>query len=148
MRPSKSLIDFNKQLLFGETGAVIGTPLAPLVTARFTADPSIISFSAVLGGLVAGSIGWLIVKISDEKKRGGNAVLNLTGQIALFTPAAFILGLMVYQPTLFLVARHLIRDGEKGRLFRAHLAIRRVFSFLVAINLYRIALHRLAGKRI
>ena len=31
MRPSKSLIDFNKQLLFGEIGAVVGTPLAPTV---------------------------------------------------------------------------------------------------------------------
>ena len=148
MRPSKSLIDFNKQILFGETGAMIGTPLAPYVTSRFTADPSIISLSAVLGGLVAGSVGWLIVKVRDEKKRGANSVLHLTRQIALFTPAAFIAGLMVYQPTLFLVARHLIKDGERV-VYSALVSQFAAFSlFLVTINLYRIALRRFAGKRI
>jgi hypothetical protein len=148
MRPSQSLIDFNKQILFGETGALVGTPLAPFFTARFTTDPSIISFSAVLGGLVAGSIGWLIVKVRDEKRHGANSVLDLTSQIALFSPAAFLVGLTVYQPTLFLVARHLIKDGERV-VYSALISQFAAFSlFLVAINLYRIALHRFAGKRI
>ncbi len=148
MRPSKNLIDFNKQLLFGETGAAIGTPLAPLVAAHFTADPSIISFAAVVGGLVVGSLAWLIVKIRDEKKHDANSVLQLTSQIALFSPVAFIVGLMVYQPTLFLAARHLIKSGERVAYSALISQIAAFSLFLVAINLYRIALHRFAGKRI
>jgi hypothetical protein len=148
MRRFNSLIDFNKQILFGETGALIGTPLAAYVAARFTTDPSVLSFSVVLGGLVAGSLAWLIVKIRDEKKRGANSVFHLTGQIVLFSPAAFVVGLIVYQPTLFLVARRLIKGGERV-LYSALISQFTAFSlFLVAINLYRIALHRYAGKRI
>jgi hypothetical protein len=148
MRVSKSLVDFNKQILFGEIGSVIGIPLAPLITSRFTTDPSIISFSAVLGGFLAGSVFWLLIKSQDEKGRGANSVLNLAVQIAFFSPAAFIVGLIVYQPTLFLVTRHLLTSGHLV-VYSAVVSQCAAFSlFLVSINIYRIALYRIAGRRI
>ena len=148
MRVSKSLVDFNKQILFGEIGSVIGIPLAPLIASRFTTDPSIISFSAVLGGFLAGSVFWLLIKSQDEKGRGANSVLNLAVQIAFFSPAAFIVGLIVYQPTLFLVTRHLLTSGHLV-VYSAVVSQCAAFSlFLVSINIYRIALYRIAGRRI
>ena len=148
MRVSKSLVDFNKQILFGEIGAVVGIQLAPLVTSWFTANPDIISLAAVLGGQVAGSVVWLIVKSRDEKGPGAHSVLNLAVQIAFFSPAAFIVGLIVYQPTLFLVTRHLLRNGNLV-VYSALISQFAAFSlFLVSINIYRFALYRIAGKRI
>jgi hypothetical protein len=148
MRLSKSFIDFNKQILFGEIGAVVGIQLAPLVTSCFTADPSIISLAAVLGGPLAGSVLWLMVKSHDEKRRGANSVLNLAVQIAFFSPAAFIIGLIVYQPTLFLVARHMLKSGNLV-VYSVLISQFAAFAFfLVAINIYRLVLYRIAGKRI
>ena len=95
MNLSKRCVDYNKQLLFGKTGALVGTPLFPCVGSHLTADPAVISFCAVVGGLVTGSLFWLIVKISDEKKQGSHSVWRVGGQIAWFTPAAFVVGLMV-----------------------------------------------------
>jgi len=147
-RPSWGLLDFNKQIIVGEISALVGVPLAPSITARFNTNPSIIALSAILGGMLAGSIGWLAIRIRDERICGKKSVLNLASEIAFFSPAAFLLGLLVYQPTLFLIARHLLREG--GHVVQSALLSQSAAfaSFLVAINLYRIALRRFAGKRI
>ena len=148
MRPSRSCIDYNKQLTSGELGALVGTPLLPLVISQFTRNSNIISGSAVLGGYVTGSALWFIVKIHDEKRRGSHSMRRLAGQIAWFSPAAFVVGLLVYQPTLFLVTRWLIEDGIA--VVGAVLASQTLaFAlFLAAMNVYRLLLHRFAGQRI
>jgi hypothetical protein len=148
MRLSKRFVDFNKQLLFGEIGALMGTPLFPLITSHVTDDPTIISFSAVAGGLVAGSVFWLVVKVYDERKRGLLSVRYLAGQMAWFSPAAFILGLMVYQPTLFLVSRHLIKSGAWVVLAVVASQILAFALFLVAMNLYRLVIYWAVKERI
>jgi hypothetical protein len=148
MRLSKRFVDFNKQLLFGEIGALMGTPLFPLITSHFTDDPAVVSFSAVIGGLAAGSIFWLVVRVYDERRRGLHWVRHLAGQIVWFSPAASVLGLLIYQPTLFLVARHLIKAG--ALVVHAVLASQALaFTlFLVAMNLYRLMISRTGKKRI
>ncbi len=142
MRISKRFIDFNKQLLFGEMGALTGTPLFPLITAQLTSDAAIISFSAVVGGLVAGSVFWLLMKIRDERKHGTVSVRHLAGQIAWFSPAAFILGLLIYQPTLFFAARHLIKS-QTPVVYAVLASQALAFTlFLAAMNLYRLLVNR------
>jgi hypothetical protein len=148
MRPSGGVFDFNKQILFGEIGAIVGIQLAPLVTSAFTAAPSILALAAVLGGQFAGSVAWIVMKRRDERRRGPNSVLNLAVQIAYFSPAAFIVGLIVYQPTLFLVTRHLLKDGNLVAYSALISQIAAFSLFLVAINIYRIALYWVSGKRI
>ena len=148
MKLPPGFIDFNKQLLGGEIGALAGTPLFPLVAARFTRDPALLSFAAVVGGLLAGSAVWLVVKVHDEHRNGKATVRGLAGQIAWFTPAAFVLGLLVYQPTLFLLGRHLIRRGDPlvvAVLLSQALAF---VLFRAAMNLYRLVLHRTGAARI
>jgi len=148
MKPPSGFVDFNKQLLGGEIGALAGTPLFPLVIARFTRDPALLSFAAVVGGLLAGSAVWLVVKVRDEHWNGKATIRSLAGQVAWFTPAAFLLGVLVYQPTLFLLGRHLIRRGNP--LVVAVLASQALaFAlFLAAMNLYRLVLHRTGAARI
>lgn len=148
MRLSKRFVDFNKQLLFGEIGALTGTPLFPLITSHFTDDPAVVAFSAVIGGLAAGSVFWLVVRVYDERKRGLHWVRRLAGQIVWFSPAASVLGLMIYQPILFFVARHLIKTG--ALVVHAVLAsqVLAFTSFLVAMNLYRLMISRTGKERI
>ena len=146
MRLSQRFVDYNKQLFFGEIGALAGAPVFPFITSRLTKDPSIISFSAVVGALVAGSVFWLVVKVYDEKKRGSHSLWHLAGQVAWFSPAAFLISLMVYQPTLFLAARSLIMGGTFV-VYAALVSQLLAFAFyLVAMNVYRLALHRLTGR--
>jgi hypothetical protein len=144
---SKRCVDFNKQVLFGEIGALVGTPLFPYVASRWTSDPDVISSFAVIGGLVTGSAFWLVVKVYDEKRRGAHSAWRLAGQIAWFTPAAFVVGLMTYQPTLFLVARWMIRGGAV--LIVAVLTSQALAFglFLGAMNIYRLAVHQIMGER-
>lgn len=141
-------VDFNKQLLFGEIGALIGIPLFPFIASFVTDEASVLSLLAVVGGLVTGSAFWLVAKIGDEWKQGRRSALRLAGQIAWFSPAAFCIGLMVYQPTLFLVARWLIRSGVTV-VFAALASQALAFGlFLAAMNIYRLAVLRFAGERI
>jgi hypothetical protein len=146
MQLSQRFIDYNKQLLFGEIGALAGTPVFPLITSRLTKDPSIISFSAVVGALVAGSVFWLVVKVYDERKRGSHSLWHLAGQVAWFSPAAFLISLMVYQPTLFLAARSLIMRGTFVVLAALVSQMLAFAFYLVAMNVYRLALHRITGR--
>ena len=49
-----STLDFNRELLFGEVGALLAAnPVASLV-ARFTSNPGVISGAAVAGTLAGG----------------------------------------------------------------------------------------------
>lgn len=142
---SQRLVDFNKQIVLGEVGAAVGTPLAPWITARFTHDPNVISLAAVVGGLIAGSLFWLVTKFRDEHRQGAASLRRLAGHIAYYTPAAFVLGLVSYQPALFLVTRHLIVRGQHEALAAVIGQAVAFGLFLVAINLYRLALQRIAG---
>lgn len=146
MNLSKRCIDYNKQLLFGEIGALVGTPLFPSVASHWTGDPNLLSWSAVAGGLVTGSVFWLAVKICDEQRRGSRSVGRLAGQIAWFTPAAFVIGLLVYQPTLFLMSRELISHGNAVAVAVVASQALSFGLFLGAMNIYRLALYRIAGE--
>lgn len=146
MSLSKEFVDFNKELLFGEIGALIGIPLFPFLVSHFTHDPGVISSAAVIGGMVTGSCFWLVVKIGDEKGHGRRAARHLARKIAYFTPAAFVLGLLTYQPTVFFVSRWLIVNGDNvvyAALFSQALAF---MFFLAAMNLYRLVIHRLTTE--
>ena len=148
MTPAKRFLNFNKQLLFGEIGAVIGTPLTSVVTSHFTDDAAVIAFSAVVGGLLSSSLFWLIVKIRDERRGGARSVRHLAGQIAWFSPAAFVLGLLTYQPTLFLMGRWLIKRGVAVAAAVLASQVLAFTLFAIAMNLYRLILHRTVRKRI
>lgn len=144
----KRFLNFNKQLVGGEIGALTGAPLFSAIAARLSDDPAVISFSAVIGGLVISSLFWLVIKFRDERREGARAARRLAGQIAWFSPAAFVLGLITYQPTLFFAGRYLIKRGVA--VVPAVLAAQALafLLFVVAMNGYRMILLGAAGKRI
>lgn len=148
----KRFFSFNKEIVFGEIGALIFIPLFSLITSKFTSSSNIISISAVIGGMIGGAIFWLAIRIYDnyygDDKSERESLNKLSLDIAYFAPAAFILGLIVYQPTLFFLSRHLLNIGDKV-IYSVILSQAISFwCFLILMNVYRIILYKFFGKRI
>ena len=146
MKLSREFVHFNRELIFGEIGALIGILLAPLIVSRYTSDAAILSSSAVGGGMVMGSVFWLLTSVGHETARGTDLVWRLGRKIVFFSPAAFVLGLLVYQPVLWLLSYWLIAWGVHV-LWAAWLSQTVAFAlFLSVMNLYRWLMHRLGGR--
>jgi len=146
--PAPTALDFNKELLCGECGALIVANAAALLAAHFTPRPTIISATAVVGTLVGGSFFWLAVRLYDRSRRVGYARKEMTSDIGYFTPAAISLGLVVYDPSLYATSQYLLRrDSPVAWAVTAGQGI--AFGlFLAAMNVYRVFLRRICGKRL
>lgn len=145
---NKKTFNFNKQLLIGEIGAVICAPLVSYIFSLFTQKSSIISASAVGGSIFGAAIFWLATKIYDKKKEKKFSTPNLAKDIAYFTPAAFLLTLLLYYPTLYLLSHYLLLQGDKVLLSVIPSQIIAFLLFLVGINLYRLLLYKFLGKQL
>jgi hypothetical protein len=148
MPATASTLDFNRELIFGEVGALLAAnPVASLV-ARFTSSPGVISGAAVAGTLAGGGLFWLGARIYDQCRDRDLDHRALAADIAYFTPAALVFGFAVYDPAIFLTSRHLLRGGD--RVFPAVLLAQAVafVLFLGCMNLYRLLLLRLVGRRL
>jgi hypothetical protein len=144
----QTTLDFNREILFGECGALLLAELAAAAAAHFTRSPAVISSCAVAGTLLGGGLFWLAARVFDavrEKRFGARA---LASDIGYFTPAAVILGLVVYDPSIYLTSHHLLNQG--GRVARSVLAGQLVAFglFLLGMNAYRLLLLRFRGKRL
>lgn len=148
MKISKAFFDFNKEIFFGELGALICIPLFSELMAQFTSRATFISFSAILGALIGGSTFWLAMRVYDKERKRKYSLGGLVEDIAYFTPAAFVLGLIIYQPVLFFVSHHLLVLGDKV-LFSVLVSQASAFLlFLISINVYRSLLYKFVGEKL
>jgi hypothetical protein len=138
----KRVIDFNKEILFGEFGALISAPIAAFIISQFTKSASFISAIAVLGSLAGASLFWIAMRAYDENRR--HEISHLATDVGYFTPAAFLTTLLFYYPTLFLLSRHLINQDYRI-MSSVVLSQFLAFSmFLIVINLYHHYLWKIA----
>ncbi len=86
---TKNTINFNKEIIFGEIGALIGTPLSSYIISKFIPSVRAIAFSAVLGGIIGGALFWLFMRSYDKKIEKKFSVKNLAEDIIYFTPLLF-----------------------------------------------------------
>lgn len=159
----RSTFDFNKEILFGELGALLGAPLlsfivaglitSPNISSFVVADnpakiPSIISSFAVIGAILGAAVFWLLMRAYDEKKRKELSLKHLASDISYFTPGAFVLTLLVYYPLLFLISKHLLNQDYRV-LSSVILSQFVAFSlFLISINIYRRFIWKYFGKKL
>ena len=139
----KALIDFNKEILFGELGAVLSAPAMAYITSLLTQNTRTISALAVIGSIVGASLFWILMKIHDEKVRHIFSGRHLVKDIEYFTPAAFLCTLLFYYPTLFLFSRHLLTQDYKVVSSVIISQIAAFILFLAALNAYRYVLYNL-----
>ncbi|MDE1874619.1 MAG: hypothetical protein KGI79_01645 [Patescibacteria group bacterium] len=133
----KSFVDFNKEIIFGELGALIMANLLAYISSHFTSNDSAIAVWAVVGTLLGGSIFWLAARIYDKFRDYRSKPADLAKDISYFTPAAIVLGFLIYDPSIYFVSRYLLRQGhwvETSVIVGQAIA----FSlFLFCMNVYR-----------
>ena len=137
---------FNRAILWGELGALAGVPLAPWMVSAFTRDPSTLALAAVIGGLLGGSVLWIGARLRSQRGRGRQAARRLARDIAWFSPASCVAGLLLYQPGLFLLTRHLLRAGRPAAVAAIGSQAVAFGLFLLALNAYRWVVCRLTGR--
>ena len=142
----KNTINFNKEIIFGEIGALIGAPLISYIVSRFTSVIKFISFSAVIGGIIGGVLFWLFMRVYDKKIYKKFSIKNLAEDIIYFTPIAFLISLFMYYPLLFFFSEHFLESQYKI-LYSVIFAQLIAFSFfLVMMNFYRYFLAKIYKK--
>jgi hypothetical protein len=142
----QSTLDFNKEILFGECGALLAANPTAYAVSRFTRNASLISWSAVAGTLIGGALFWLLARIYDKVRQRRFDAKVLASDIGYFTPAAILLGFLVYDPSIYFTSHELLREGDRvvdsvlvGQLVAFAL-------FLLCMNIYRLLLLRFRGK--
>jgi hypothetical protein len=144
--PKQSTLNFNREILVGECGALLMASPASVIVSHFTRNASVISSSAVAGTLVGGALFWLLARIYDKVRERSLNARGLASDIGYFAPAAVVLGLLVYDPSIYFTSRHLLNLG--GKVGDSVLAGQFVaFAlFLLFMNIYRLLLLRIRGK--
>jgi hypothetical protein len=142
----QSTLDFNREILIGECGALLAAnPTATLVS-QFTRNASVISFSAVAGTLLGGSLFWLAARVYDMVKRKHFDAKALASDVGYFTPAAVMLGFLVYDPSIYFTSHHLLREGDRVEYSVIVGQVAAFTLFLGCMNIYRLLLLRIRGK--
>lgn len=142
----RDLIDFNKQILFGEVGSLLGAQLCVVISYLFTNTPGEISWFAVAGSLIGAVVFWLVVRIRDERRKKRFSLKKLGGDVAVYTPAAVVLVVVVYQPALYFLTRFFLDYGVQRVVSSSIAQLLSFLLFLILINGYRLLLIRFFKK--
>ena len=142
----KSTLNFNKEIVVGEIGALIGAPLLSFIVSRVTSHPRDVSIAAVLGAAIGACSSWLAMRIRDRGKERNFSARTLAHDIAYFTPAALLLTVTVYYPTLYVLSGDLLHVEHRvvSSVIISQLAA--FLLFLLLINVYRYLLAKIVGK--
>ncbi len=148
MKISKEAWNFNKEILFGEVGALIGAPTFGVIASHYFTNSKVLSSSAVIGAIIGASLFYLSMRIYDKSKQKTFSEKGFVKDLAYFTPAAFILTTLVYYPSLFFISEYLI-EYQFRIVFSIILSQFAAFAFfLISINLYRYILLKLTGRNL
>jgi len=142
MKLDSRTIDFNKEILFGEIGALTGAVLLGVVAFFIHKNPNWVSTLTLLGSIAGGSIFWWITRIYDEKRRNEFSIKKLGKDLSLYTPVAILIALLISFPTVFFVTHAIsakIRFDFLGSLVGE---LSGFILFVVLMNAYRYILKR------
>lgn len=142
----KNSLNFNKELIFGEIGAITGAPLTAYIVSQLVHNTKIISFSAVIGAVLGQAVFWVSMRFYDKNRESNYSIKRLGEDLIFFTPVAFFLALFLYYPSIYFISGYLIKDQFKVIYAVISSQIIGFFLFLIAINLYRYILAKIYGK--
>jgi hypothetical protein len=142
----QSTLDFNREILFGECGALVTANPAATLVAHFTTSASIISSAAVAGTLIGGAAFWLVARIYNQVREKRFSAKVLATDVGYFTPAAVVFGFLVYDPSIYLTSHHLLKSGVRVEYSVIVGQVVAFALFLACMNFYRLLLLRIRGK--
>jgi|WetSurMetagenome_2_1015567.scaffolds.fasta_scaffold46691_2 hypothetical protein len=148
IKVSKEALDFNKEILFGEIGSLVGIQIATLLSIHFPRHSNLIPYFIVLGASVIGSLFWLLARIYYKSKKGKYSEKNFITDMEFFTPASVLFAVLFYYPALFFTSKFLL-EHSKAIEFSAILSqVVAFLVFLLAINIYRYILLKVFNKKL
>jgi len=145
---SREAINFNKELIFGEIGAMVGAPLASYVGSRFTSSIDTIATITVIGAAIGASLFWICMRIYDKLKDTELSRKKFLEDLAYLVPVASLLVFTIYYPSLFLLSRYLLENDYRAVTSAVISQISAYVLFLLAINTYRYSLLKIMGRKL
>ncbi|MES2213597.1 MAG: hypothetical protein V4473_02035 [Patescibacteria group bacterium] len=146
MEMHPTIFNFNKEIIFGESGAFIFVNVGVPIISHFTRNPTYIAFSAVGSTLLGGSIFWLAARIYDRENNSKINIKKIASDIGYFTPAAIILGLIIYDPSIYFLTHYLLTHEYQTQVSVLIAQVVSFFLFLIFMNIYRHLLYKIRGK--
>ena len=143
---NQRVVDFNKEILIGEAGALLGAPIFGFLSSLISRSPNFVSFSTLLGSIIGASSSWLIARVQDEKKRGKLSRKKIAKDLSLYTPIAFLIALLAAYPTVVLVTHSLFIRERISYLSSFVGELCGFVVFLILINAYRYLLSHKMNK--
>jgi len=141
-----STFKFNREILIGELGAVFVVNLVAAAAAHYTRNAAVVASSTIVGSKLGGTLFWLSARIYDQVTGRQFRAKTLASDIGYFTPAAIVLGLLLYDPSIYLTAHALLRQGVPVAAAVTAGQVVAFGLFLLGMNLYRLALYQVRGK--
>ena len=150
MKFSRDFVNFNKEILFGEVGAILGAQATSYFVSEVTMRASTISTYTVLGSIVGASLFWLSTRAYDKIKtsRGGFSSKRFVEDIAYFTPVAFLLTFFIYYPSLYYFSKILIEESGKVTIPVFFSQAGAFLLLLIALNFYKYMLFKITGRKL
>lgn len=144
----KNFSDFNKEIFFGEAGAILGAALVSAITGHFTDNGKIIAQFAVVGSVLGGSTLFLLEKVKNKIRRKEPILKSIINDLKYFTPAAAIIGFGAAYPTLYNLAKFFVKIGWHPYISGAVAEVCAFTVFIILINIYRFGLIKFFKKNI
>ncbi len=148
MRLSRRSVDFNKEILIGEIGALLGAPFFGVLGSLMSRSANVISWFTLVGSVIGASVFWLTVRIYDEKKYNDFSAKKLKRNVSLYTPVAFMISVLIGYPVVFVVTHSLTVRDHATLLSSLMGEICGFTIFLILINLYRYILIKNFNKEL
>ena len=145
---SRSFLNFNKEILFGEIGTLIGIQIVDIISFAFKVKVRLIPYLTVLGAIVFGSLFWLFTRVYDKSKEGRYTIKKLLQDMEYFTPASAILTFLIYYPTLFFGTKYFLRHNRRLEFSTITSQLIAFLLFITAINVYRYVLLKVTKKKL
>jgi len=148
LKISESAVNFNKELLFGEVGSMIGAPLFSYISSKFTSSIETISTVTVVGAAIGASAFWLGMRIHDKLRKGEASEKKFLEDLAYLVPVASLLVFTIYYPSLYLLSQYLLEHDYRAVSSAIISQVSSYTLFLLLINTYRYFLLRITGRKL
>jgi len=144
----RDTIDFNSEIIFGEIGGLLASPVFGYLAAHIKPDPHFIAFFAVVGSIIGCAVFWLATRVKNHKRRGIFSKKKIAKDIMWYSPVATATAFLIYQPVLFVMSAHLLERGHSVLVSILVAQFLAFLSFAIVINLYRTILEMVTGRRL
>ena len=141
-------MDFNKEILYGEVGAILGAAILSAIISHFSSSRVTIAQFAVVGSIVGGGSLFIFKKIKNKIRRGEPILRSIIQDLIYFTPAATPIAVFISYPFLYYLMKFFVKNQWDTFVAGAVSELAGFVIFISCINFYRLGLIKLFHKNL